>query len=185
MDKKMARGLLGHQPYLILDSHGTIMAAVPRAWLASALGSGAPGYVGVTDHHFHFLDCWYQQQPRGILAQPFHCTDKETEAQGQEATSFPPSKEDIPLWIAWVAGFSWRPQRKIYCSQKGVRCLIKIKSQQLNIYFWLRNSNFIWFNLLFVEVRRMWRDLPEDEKQKHWENNSKGLLKSCHKAFII
>lgn len=27
--------------------------------------------------------------------------------------------------------------------------------------------------------------LQEDKQQKHLKNNSKGLLKSCHEAFII
>lgn len=73
------------------------MAAELRAGLASSLGSEATGCVEVTHHHFHFLDCRCQQQPRVILAQTFHCTQKETEALGQEVTSFPSPKDGIPL----------------------------------------------------------------------------------------
>lgn len=56
MDKKTSWGLPGHQPYLILDLHGTIMALL-RAWLASLLDCEALEYVGVTAPHFHILEC--------------------------------------------------------------------------------------------------------------------------------
>lgn len=62
MDKRTSWGLLGHQPYLILDLHGTIMAALLiDAWLASILDCEALGYVGVTAPHFHILECWEER----------------------------------------------------------------------------------------------------------------------------
>lgn len=48
MDKKTSWGLPGRQPYLILDLHATIMAALLRAWLASLLDCEALRYIGVT-----------------------------------------------------------------------------------------------------------------------------------------